>query len=152
MSRFCEPVAIRTDYETPTCIFGPLNDEFKFHTDVCANSHNAKCQHYFAPRQDGLKQHWSGMCWMNPPYGKSIGEWIEKAYDSACSGDATVVCLLPVRSNCEWWKFCIAGEIRFIRKKIKFVGAPSVSMFPNAIVIFHAYLDPGNITSIWRPL
>lgn len=151
MSTFCERPTGKIDYGTPAIVFDPLNEEFGFQTDVCALPENAKCTRYFTPEEDGLKQVWSGMCWMNPPYGKQIGAWVEKAYDSACEGSATVVCLLPARTNCEWWKFCLSGEIRFIRKKLKFDGAIGVSMFPSVVVIFHAHLDPGEIMKVWRP-
>lgn len=150
-SVFMEPSADRrTDWETPPKLFAQLDEEFRFNLDVCANETNAKCDHYFSPEVNGLAQKWSGMCWMNPPYGAEISAWIQKAYESACSGDATVVCLLPARSNNEWWKLVIQSECRFIRKKLRFVGAPSVSMFPNVIAIFHAHLDPGGVMKIFR--
>ena len=151
MTSYHESPVSRTDWETPASIFSPLHEEFHFTLDVCATSLNAKCPTFFTPTQDGLLQPWSGVCWMNPPYGWEINKWITKAHASAALGCATVVCLLPVRSNCEWWRFCIEGEIRFIRKKVRFVGAPSTSMFPNVIVIFHPFLTPGGVMKIWRP-
>ena len=42
--------------------------------DVCATSENAKCKKYYGPEEDGLKQEWKGVCWMNPPYGRE-GDW-----------------------------------------------------------------------------
>ena len=57
------------EYETPDSIFEPLNRDFKFTVDVAANSENTKCQHYYDENSDGLSQNWSGVCWMNPPYG-----------------------------------------------------------------------------------
>ena len=149
MSTFCEPASVRTDWETPAKVFDPLDEEFHFTLDVCANEHNRKVLRYYW--DDSLNIPWTGMCWMNPPYGKEIGLWVKKAYDSACSGDATVVCLLPGRSNNDWWKYVIQAEVRFIRKKLQFVGSPGVSMFPNVIAIFHAHLDPGGIMKVWEP-
>jgi site-specific DNA-methyltransferase (adenine-specific) len=34
----------------------------------------------------------------NPPYGREIGRWVEKAYESSLAG-ALVVCLLPARTD-----------------------------------------------------
>ena len=42
---------------------------------------------------------------MNPPYGTGIGAWVRKAYESALLG-ATVVCLVPARTDTRWWQDC----------------------------------------------
>lgn len=55
-------------HATPQDFFDKLNAEFGFELDVCAIPENAKCAKFFTPEQDGLKQEWSGVCWMNPPY------------------------------------------------------------------------------------
>jgi phage N-6-adenine-methyltransferase len=135
--------------ETPQWLFDALDQEFHFTMDVCATSENTKCQEYLSPELNGLKQQWAGVCWMNPPYGDEIAAWIKKAYDAALAG-VTVVALVPVRSSNEWWQWVIAGEVRFIRKKVQFVGAPYNSMFPNAIVVFRPGLAGGNRMTIWR--
>lgn len=149
MSVYTEPVAVRTDWETPQWLFDHLDAEFHFILDVCANAENTKCKNFVSSMGlGGLAQPWHGACWMNPPYGKDIGKWIEKAMNCALNDNCTVVCLLPVRSNCDWWKYVIQGEIRFIRRKLRFVGAPSVSMFPSVIVIFRLHLERGGMMSI----
>lgn len=148
---FCEPISSGSSIETPPSIFDPLNQEFAFVRDVCASTHNHKCDAYWSVKDDALSQQWTGMLWMNPPYGRGIGDWVQKAYDSACDGYATVVCLLPVRSDNEWWKLVIQAEVRFIRGRIRFVGTKGSCMFPVCVAIFHAYLDPGSIMKVWRP-
>ena len=126
-----------SEWETPQDFFDLLNSEFHFELDVCAKPENAKCPRYFTPEEDGLKQEWRGVCWMNPPYGREIGRWVKKAYESAKEG-ATVVCLLPARTDTSWWHdYCMmADEIRFIRGRLKFGGAKHPAPFPSAIVIF----------------
>ncbi len=62
----------RNSWETPQALFYKLNEEFHFELDVCATSENAKCKKYYSPEEDGLKQEWKGVCWMNPPYGREI--------------------------------------------------------------------------------
>lgn len=71
---------------TPIDFFKRLDDEFHFNTDVCAIAENAKCTHYYSPEQNGLKQNWQGVCFMNPPYGRQIGKWVKKAYESTLRG------------------------------------------------------------------
>ncbi len=130
-------------WETPKQLFEKLDSEFNFTLDVCALPENAKCRRYFTPQKDGLKQVWSGVCWMNPPYGREIGKWVEKAFKSAKAG-ATVVCLLPARTDTAWWHNFVmeAFEIRFLRGRLRFVGAESSAPFPSAVVVFRPWASP----------
>lgn len=124
-------------WATPQQFFDALNAEFGFTTDVCALPENAKCPTHFTPEQDGLQQEWRGRCWMNPPYGREIGLWVRKAYESA-RGGATVVCLLPARTDTRWWHEYIQdkAEVRFVRGRLKFGGSKNSAPFPSVVVIF----------------
>jgi phage N-6-adenine-methyltransferase len=125
-------------WETPQALFDKLNVKHGFETDVCAVAENAKCANYFTPEMDGLKQEWLGVCWMNPPYGRGIGAWVRKAYESALRG-ATVVCLLPARTDTAWWHDYIiphASKIEFLRGRLKFSGHKNSAPFPSAIIVF----------------
>lgn len=126
------------EWETPQELFNKLNKEFHFTLDVCATRHNRKCSVYYTKEDDGLNQVWFGTSWMNPPYGRDIGKWIEKAYNTAYCGLGTVVCLLPARTDTKWWHKYImkATEIRFIKGRLKFSGTKNSAPFPSVIVIF----------------
>lgn len=124
------------EWATPQDLFDLLEDEFVFDLDVCATRDNAKCRHYFTEKDDGLSQDWQGSCWMNPPYGRAIGEWMRKAYESGQAG-ATVVCLVPARTDTDWWwDYARHGEVRFLHGRLKFGDADSGAPFPSALVIF----------------
>lgn len=124
------------EWPTPQEFFDRLNEEFHFTLDVCATPENAKCRRYFTKHENGLLQKWEGVCWMNPPYGRKIGQWVKKAYESALDG-ATVVCLLPARTDTSWWHdYCMKGEIRFVRGRLKFGNASENAPFPSAVVVF----------------
>jgi phage N-6-adenine-methyltransferase len=126
----------RQDWETPPEIFEPLNKEFGFTLDVCATPANAKCARYYTIEDDGLLQPWYGVCWMNPPYGRGIMAWIQKAYESALSG-ATVVGLVKATPDTRWWhEYVCAAEVRFLKGRITFVGAKGRAPFPSAILIY----------------
>jgi phage N-6-adenine-methyltransferase len=127
----------KTDcWATPLDFFRELDAEFGFELDVCALPENAKCSRYLTPGIDGLAQSWQGVCWMNPPYGREMNKWVRKAYESALAG-ATVVCLLPARTDTRvWHDYCMKGEIRFIRGRLKFGGHENAAPFPSAVVIF----------------
>lgn len=78
--------SLTDDWATPQALFDTLDSEFHFTLDVCAAEHNHKCDSYFDQSTDGLRQEWKGTCWMNPPYGRTIGQWVKKAYESARGG------------------------------------------------------------------
>lgn len=124
-------------WATPRRLFDELNAEFAFTLDVCATAENAKCENYYSPKQDGLQQAWSGRCWMNPPYGRAIKEWIKKAHQAARDG-ALVVCLLPAKTDTGWWHDYVmkASEIRFLRGRLYFNDGPGRCPFPCAVVVF----------------
>jgi hypothetical protein len=74
---------------------------------------------------------------MNPPYGREMPKWIRKAHKAALNG-ATVVCLLPARTDTRVWHEHVmeAHEIRFVRGRLKFEGHVKDAPFPSAVVIF----------------
>ena len=121
-------------WETPKDLFDKLDEEFEFQTDVCAIKQNAKCKRFYTPEQDGLKQIWTGVCWCNPPYGREIEKWMKKAYES----NATVVCLVPARTDTKWFHDFVLGkaEIRFIRGRLKFGNSKNSAPFPSMLVIY----------------
>ena len=126
-------------WETPQWLFDKLDKEFNFTIDVCALPETAKCKNYYTPQIDGLKQDWEdNICWMNPPYGREVGVWIEKAYKESLKG-AIVVCLIPSRTDTKYWHdYCMkANEIRFIKGRLKFGDSKNSAPFPSAIVIFN---------------
>ena len=130
--------SIRQDWATPRVLWEILDSEFGFEIDVCASPDSAKTQTWFA--EDALSRPWHGVCWMNPPYGRKIGKWVEKAYRSATSGVATVVCLVPARTDTQWWHdYCLKGEIRFLRGRLCFDdNRKKRAPFPSAVVIFRS--------------
>ena len=125
----------KTDlWSTPQDLFDTLNKEFRFTLDVCALSENAKCKRYYTPEINGLLQKWDGVCWCNPPYGRQIGKWVEKA----ATANSLVVMLLPARTDTKWFHNYIynKAEIRFIEGRLKFGNAKNSAPFPSMIVIF----------------
>lgn len=71
----------KTDnWETPPEVFKYLDNEFKFTLDPCASNENHKCDKYFTKEENGLLQDWGGQrVYCNPPYGRTVGDWVEKA-------------------------------------------------------------------------
>jgi len=125
------------EWETPQEFYDRLDKEFHFNLDPCATPQNAKAPRFFTKRDNGLAQEWRGSVFMNPPYGREIGKWVKKAYEEAQKG-ATVVCLLPARTDTRWWhEYCMrASEIRLVRGRLRFGGSKNSAPFPSAVVIF----------------
>jgi phage N-6-adenine-methyltransferase len=128
----------KTDmWSTPQSFFTKYDEKYNFNLDVCASEDNAKCAKYFTETDDGLQQKWEGVCWMNPPYGREIIKWMKKAYESSLNG-ATVVCLVPARTDTTWWhEYAMKGTIEFIRGRLKFGNSKNSAPFPSAIVVFN---------------
>lgn len=129
----------KSDWETPQDFYNKLNDEFRFTLDVCATEYNAKCKKYFTPEQDGLKQDWGGeTVYCNPPYGKEIKKWVEKAYNESRKPHTLIVMLIPSRTDTGYFHDYILpyGEIRFIRGRLKFGKIKNAAPFPSMVVVF----------------
>lgn len=199
------------EHGTPDDFFQQADTEFHFTLDVCAAPGMEKVAAYFSPVQNGLKQKWGGVCWMNPPYGtslnhhllqhdmpeqyaewmrtfiipegkkgagqfdvkafrkahpkifkaysSSIGQWIEKAYESARVDKALVAALIPSRTDTAWWHKYIWNEkahrpwpgveVRFIKGRLKFKGQTAPAPFPTALAIFMPGLSVQQTASQW---
>ncbi len=130
--------SVRNDHRTLREFFNQLNSEFNFSLDVCADSSNAKVRKFLSEGDDGLRKPWTNeICWMNPPYGREIVKWIRKGWHESVVNNATVVCLVPARTDTKWfWDYCVRGEIRFIQGRLRFEGESSSAPFPSMVVIF----------------
>jgi phage N-6-adenine-methyltransferase len=130
--------SVTDEWETPREFFDAVNAVYRFDLEVCATHANAKCGRYFTKGENGLAQTWSGVCWMNPPYGREISLWVRKAYESSLVAGLVVVCLLPARTDTRWWHDYViahAASIRFLRGRLRFSGR-GPAPFPSALVVF----------------
>jgi site-specific DNA-methyltransferase (adenine-specific) len=81
---------------------------------------------------------------MNPPYGREIPKWIEKAVRECWKG-ATIICLLPARPGSKWfgwlWNYKThrprkwVKEWRYLPGRIKFGKNTVGAQFPNMVII-----------------
>ena len=127
-------------WATPPELFAKLNAEFRFTLDPCCVPATAKCAKYFTPDDDGLAQDWSrDRVFMNPPYGRALRDWMQKAYEESLRG-ALVVCLVPARTDTAWWHEWVErkAEVRFIRGRVAFLldGKAGDPAFASALVIY----------------
>lgn len=138
--------AATSNWATPRWFFDKLNAEFSFTLDVCASRANHKCRAWYGfdhsnpARRNGLAADWvrdakGGPIWMNPPYGREIGPWLDKAAATAEAGVA-VVCLIPARTDTQWFhRTCVDHEIRFVKGRLSFGAGDSPAPFPSLVVV-----------------
>jgi len=119
-------------WATPEGIYKELDDEFHFTFDPCPLNADF----------DGLSVSWKGTVFVNPPYGRKIGNWIRKGWEESKLG-WTIVMLLPARTDTRWWHdYVMKGEIRFIKGRLKFGGSKNSAPFPSCVVVFRTGWEP----------
>ena len=130
----------KDDWQTPQWLFEKLHKHFKFDLDVCANDLNALCDKYYTSYDSCLDKDWEVCNFMNPPYGREMGKFIEKAYTEWVLNDFTTVALLPARTDTKWFHNFIYNKARivFIKGRLKFEGGKKLAPapFPSMIVVW----------------
>lgn len=105
--------------------------------DPCSNSHdtpNVPAERHFTEADDGLAQQWKGTVYLNPPYGKTIGEWTDKLRSEWVDGSVTeAVALVPARTDTAWWAGLRDHPRCFVRGRLKFSESENSAPFPSAI-------------------
>lgn len=120
--------------KTPSGFYKQLDDEFNFDFDPCPLNPT--------PDKDGLQIDWGKRCYINPPYGKAIIGWLEKALLEIGGGHTDLaVFLLPAYTDVKWFHEVVlpkASEIRFIKGRLKFGEHNNTAPFANMLVIFNS--------------
>lgn len=127
----------RSDWNTP----GPIVDLVrtlaggKIGLDPCSNGSSiVGAKRSWTIDDDGLAQDWrgNGLVYVNPPYGRQIAPWIEKAVTSE---GAEIVMLIPSRTDTRWFQrlFANADGMCFWAGRLRFIGAKSPAPFPSAV-------------------
>jgi hypothetical protein len=114
------------NWETPSYIYDPLNDEFNFNHDPCPI-------HYgdITPDKDGLLQSWGSRSFVNPPYSRKLKEAFVARGVAYMEEGFLSVFLLPVSTSTQLFHKVIqpnASEIRFIEKRVRFIGHNALGM------------------------
>lgn len=122
--------------------------------DPCADPGRAiPATAHFVQDDDGLSQPWRGRVYMNPPYGREIGDWTEKLVtEFEYRNVAEAVALVPGRIDTVWYRglterasatVChVAGRLRF--------SEADPAPFPSVAV--HLGDDPDAFVAAFRSL
>ena len=107
------------NWETPKYLYDELNEEFNFDYDPCPICHGK-----FFPNGNGLIMPWGERNFINPPYSQKLKEgFVKRAINDF--PDRLNVFLIPVSTSTvlfHEWILPNKKEIRFIKKRIPFIG------------------------------
>lgn len=137
------------NWATPPRLMQAIHDHWglgSFDLDACAEQWSAKAPRFYTIEDDGLSQPWNGMVWCNPPYGRAVGGWLEKAIKETrlnprCEG---VFILTFVRSDTQWWQEHVryADSVVMLKGRVKFQSGPDdteprfSAPAPSCLIIF----------------
>jgi DNA-binding CsgD family transcriptional regulator len=120
--------------------------------DPCAEpAKGIPAARHFTQAEDGLKRHWLGRVYMNPPYGGVISDWTEKlAAECASGGVSAAVALVPARTDTAWFRNLPATVACFISGRLRFSGHENSAPFPS--VALYLGPEPERFRAAFRPL
>ena len=138
-------------WRTPPKLFSLLNDEFGFGLDAAATDENKLCESYLSPLEDALDISWyaPGAVFCNPPYGRHVGKWVEKAWQESRKRDEPIVLLVMACTDTAWWHDHAwkADEIRLLRGRVHFLkpdgSKAAAAPKGSAILVFRRHVPPG---------
>ena len=103
---------------TPLAIIDAIGP---FDLDPCSAPDHPTAETRWTPEEvgDGLAMPWFGRVWLNPPYGRTMAEWVRRLVEHE-SG----IALIPVATGTKLWQdvvFPNATAILFYRHRINFL-------------------------------
>jgi phage N-6-adenine-methyltransferase len=148
---------------TPDCFmravearFGPVS------FDLAATQSNSKSgKQYYGPGstlgENSLEQDWStlvGICWLNPPYGRTLEarngleDWTAKAAAATISGHDCILILCPASVGSNWFVKNVWGKAKvyLLNGRITFEG--HASPYPKDLMLLCYGVAPG--VDVWR--
>ena len=131
--------SVKSDWLTPLLILDLVRQVAPIALDPCTTSDNPTgAARFFTEADDGLAQRWvadDGLIYVNPPYGRGIGQWVNKCVVSswASQPQQEVIALLPSRTDTAWFQqSATQADARcYWTGRIMFVGADYGAPFPS---------------------
>jgi phage N-6-adenine-methyltransferase len=110
--------------------------------DPCAEpAKSVPATEHYTEADDGLSREWAGRVYMNPPYGRVIGAWVDKLADEYEAGRVTeAVALVPARTDTAWFAHLPWTMTAFITGRLSFSDHEAAAPFPSAA----CYLGPND--------
>src|SRR5260221_4932581 len=87
---------------------------------------------HYTVGDNSLSRPWEGRVWLNPPYGRAIGAWINKLCDEfEYGGVNAAIALVPARTETQWWQRLSAYPYCAFHSRVKFVNSDRRPGHPN---------------------
>jgi hypothetical protein len=113
--------------------------------DPCSNSKeapNVEAANHLVKDDDGLAWPWFGRVYMNPPYGRTIIDWVDKLCEEHEAGNTTeAIALLPARPDTRWWARLRDYPACFITGRLRFGDSDNSAPFPSAVFYLGEHID-----------
>jgi DNA N-6-adenine-methyltransferase (Dam) len=129
-----------SEWWTPAQVFDAIG--LWFDLDPCAppwpEADWLPVENRFSLPEDGLSKPWTGLVWLNPPYGKETGVWVRRLAEHGHG-----IALVFARTDVAWWHDVLprATAVCFVRGRVTFIAgagqsAPGNSGGPSALIAF----------------
>ena len=135
------------DWLTPPSLLSQIKETWGEFFDPCP---------YPRPGWDGLSIPWNGAVFVNPPYGRDVSKWLEKAITEIGAGNCErAIFLLHARTDTKWFHEYVLGaatSLYFVRGRIRFQrpdGSGANSPVPSIIAVFDKNGGSGLRVSDW---
>lgn len=92
-----------------------LNELGEFDLDPCAHQGWPTAYDHFY--ENGLLEDWYGRVWLNPPYGRNVGQWLNKL---ELHGNG--IALIFARTDTSWFQSLSFEAANFVKGRIKFLN------------------------------
>lgn len=158
-STFVQPPHLRStrdDWCTPPELLARVRAVAPIGLDPCSNRDSQVRAARAISREDtpdGLSADWrallgqEALAYVNPPYGRQLGRWVQKCADEAARG-AEVVLLCPARPGTRWWRAGVlqgrAARVCFLFGRPRFLlGGSEIagSTFDVAVIYWGAQAE-----------
>jgi hypothetical protein len=128
---WCTPPHI---FELALDVMGEIDLDPSWHPDSPVQASTT-----YIEADDGLARPWHGRTWLNPPYGREIGAWIDKLVDEHEAGQVSeALALIPARVDAAWFRLLDPYPRCFVYGRLTFSNSENSAPFPAAI----PYLGP----------
>ena len=133
--------SVKQDWATPQYIVDIIRDEYNLDFDAAARADNSKLPVYISPERNTLVAHWPDYgtrAWLNPPYGRDTGKFLDAAVRAIDAGIEVVIALVAARVDTRWFHRALetADEVHFPLGRIPFIDANKGAPFPSAFIVW----------------
>ena len=137
----------KTIIDAVLALFGEID------LDPCSNADGADAKvpakAHFTEADDGLSLAWSGKVYMNPPYGRIVAKWVEKALKEVGEGRIEeIVILVAGRLDTIWYQSLSPKYLRCeIKGRLHFSDSKNSAPFPS--VAFYIGPRPARFAEVF---